>query len=356
MAENSAKRSRILVMIAALISLVALTVVAFTVPIPYGSLRPGPAFNTLGEFEKSPMIEFGSGVTTYPTSGSLFFTTVSVTRADANMSLLEAIAIYLEPNSRLVPIEVLYPESQTQEQADQMGAAQLDQSKSDAEVAGVRAAGYVVDEWTEVYNVLDDSPAVGIIEPGDRVTKINNVPTKTPNEVVTLIRQLTVGEPVDVTTMRDGIEQTNTFITYATKEEPDIPRVGIGLMSGYDVPIEVDNNVGHTIGGPSAGMMFALAIYDKLTPGALTGGKAIAGTGTIASDGTVGPVGGLEQKMAGAAGQGAKIFLSPAQNCAEALQADNDDLILVKVTKLSDAIEAIKAFASGKTAGLPSCE
>ena len=103
--------------------------------------------------------------------------------------------------------------------------------------------------------------------------------------------------------------------------------------------------------------MFALAIYDTITPGELTGGRYIAGTGTITSDGTVGEIGGIQQKIAGAVGQGAEVFLVPAGDCAEAAQsAEADSVQLVKISTLDDAVKALEAIDAGDPSSvLPSC-
>ena len=127
------------------------------------------------------------------------------------------------------------------------------------------------------------------------------------------------------------------------------------LRSRFDFPIKITNNVGQQVGGPSAGAMFALAIYDRLTPGSLTGGRVVAGTGEIAPDGTVGPIGGIRQKIAGAADDGAKVFLVPAANCAEAADGDDHGMRLVEVSKLDDAIGSLEKLAKDPQASVPQC-
>ncbi len=134
-----------------------------------------------------------------------------------------------------------------------------------------------------------------------------------------------------------------------------MPRIGVGLRSRFDFPIEITNNVGEEVGGPSAGSMFALAIYDRLTPGALTGGLDVAGTGEVSSDGTFGPIGGIRQKMAGAAQDGAEIFLVPTANCADALEGDDRGMRLVKVSTLTAAIDSLEALAKNRKASVPTC-
>ena len=131
-------------MLVAALSLIALTCVALLVPVPYVMMRPGPAFDTLGEFEGKPMFTFDKSVKTYPTDGSLDFTTVSVTRADRNVSLGEAIRAYFGSDNAVVPKSLIYPDDETAEQSTKEGAAQLDSSKDSSRVAALRAAGYTV--------------------------------------------------------------------------------------------------------------------------------------------------------------------------------------------------------------------
>jgi PDZ domain-containing protein len=132
------------------------------------------------------------------------------------------------------------------------------------------------------------------------------------------------------------------------------PVVGVLMQGSYKFPFDVDINVGD-VGGPSAGLMFSLGILDKLTPGEITGGKRIAGTGTIDSAGQVGPIGGIAQKMVGARDSGATVFLTPADNCAEAVKAVPEGLRLVKADTLHDAVLALDALRTGKGA-VPACD
>ncbi|MGH3670280.1 MAG: S16 family serine protease, partial [Pseudonocardiaceae bacterium] len=102
------------------------------------------------------------------------------------------------------------------------------------------------------------------------------------------------------------------------------------------------------VGGPSAGLMFALAIVDKLTPGALAGNIFVAGTGTIVPAGQVGSIGGIPLKMISAREAGATVFLVPAGNCAEAVQHVPAGLRLVRVNTLTDAVHALDQLRGGQ--------
>jgi PDZ domain-containing protein len=342
-------------MVVATISLIVLTCVAYLVPMPYVTMRPGPAFDTLGEFDSQPMFTFGDDVKTYPTTGSLDFTTVSVTRADSQVSLVDAVRAYLNSDVAVVPKSLVYPDDETAEQSTQQSAAQLDGSKDSSRVAALRAAGYTVTGRPEVAGVVEDGAAAGKLKAGDVIVEIDGTAVATSEAAVQAIAAKTPGDAVTVTIERDSKQRSIDLVTRPDADDPSVPRIGITLGTAYDYPIEINNNVGREIGGPSAGTMFALAIYDKLTPGELTGGKKIAGTGEITAEGVVGPIGGVRQKMAGADAAGASIFLVPAANCAEAADGDDHGLTLVKVTKLDDAISSLETLAADSKAEVPTC-
>ena len=337
------------------VALVALTCVAFLVPVPYVTMRPGPAFDTLGEIGGEPMFTFGDDVKTYPTSGTLDFTTVSVGRSGTPLSLGEAVAAFFTDDVAVVPHDFVYPDDESDADSRSEGAAQLSGSKDSSRVAALRAAGYTVDGSPEVVDVPKDGAAAGLLEKGDLVDAVDGTRTATTTAVVEAVGKIEPGDRVRLDVVRDGDERTVEVTTRADPADPDVPRVGIVLGTEWDFPVDIENNVGDQVGGPSAGTMFALAIYDRLTPGELTGGRTVAGTGEITPEGRVGPIGGIRQKMAGAAADGASVFLVPAENCAEAADGDDHGMRLVKVTTLEDAIDSLEALAKDPDATVPQC-
>ncbi len=342
-------------MLVAVLSLIALTCVALLVPVPYVMMRPGPAYDTLGDFEGKPMFTFDKGVKVYPTDGTLDFTTVSVTRADRNVSLGDAVVAYFGSDNAVVPKSLIYPGEETAEQSSQQGAAQLDSSKDSSRVAALRAAGYTITGTPEIVEVAKDGAAAGKLKAGDLVTGVDGAKVDTAEALVKAVSTHKPGDVVKVSITRKGTAQDVDVTTKPATDDPKVPRIGVTLGTKYNYPFTINNNVGRTIGGPSAGTMFALAIYDKLTPGSLTGGVKIAGTGEMSPDGTVGPIGGVRQKMAGASHHKAKIFLVPAANCAEAADGDDFGLKLVKITKLEDAIDSLEALSKDADAKVPTC-
>ncbi len=355
MSDASTLSRRYTTTLVAALSLIALSCVAVLMPVPYVMMRPGPAFDTLGDFEGKPMFTFDKGVKIYPTTGSLDFTTVSVTRADRNVSLGEAVKAYFGSDNAVVPKSLIYPDDETAKQSTQQGAAQLDSSKDSSRVAALRAAGYPVPGVAQIASIAKGGAAEGKLKTGDLVTGLDGAKIATPEELVKAVATHKPGDVVTLSITRKGKSQDVAITSKPSPDDPKLPRIGVSLSTKYTYPFKIDNNVGRSIGGPSAGTMFALAIYDKLTPGALTGGAKVAGTGEMAPDGTVGPIGGVRQKMAGASRHKAKIFLVPAANCAEAADGDNFGLKLVKITKLADAISSLEALAKDPRAKVPSC-
>jgi PDZ domain-containing protein len=318
-------------------------------PVPFVSFSPGPVKNTLGEAKGKPVIEI-SGHETFPTTGQLDLTTVSVTSPDRELTLPQAMRNWLDPHHDLFPRDIIYPPEQSADEVEQQNTAEMTGSQDSAVAAALQEAG--VPFKPKVSTVSAKSPADGKLKPGDIVLKIDGTtPTQVP-QVGELVRKHKVGQDVSFLISRGGKEQTVVLKTAATPGDKTRPMVGITI--GVESPVKVTVNLGQDIGGPSAGTAFALAIYDKLTAGDLLAGKHIAGTGTIDALGQVGAIGGIQQKIAGAKNDGATVFLVPGPNCEAALHADVDGIRLVKITTLHEAIGALKALASG-TGDVPAC-
>ena len=334
-----------------------LVCVAFLLPVPYVTMEPGPTVDTLGETDGKPLIDFGPGVRTYDTAGSLALTTVSVTRPDAKVGLAQAFQAWFDDETAIVPRDLIYPPEQSATQAEQETQAQMSGSQVTSEVAGLTEAGYEVPSYVEVSTVVTDGPAEGKLQAGDRILAVDGEPVSTPDEAVKAITDREPGDTVQLGIRRDGSTRTVEITTIADPADEQTPRIGIGVAVGYDFPVDVVYNVSPRIGGPSAGTMFALAIYDKLTPGPLTGGAFVAGTGEIDADGTVRPIGGIQQKIAAAHDDGATVYLVPAANCDEAVGADldPDDIRLLRIGSLHEAVTSLEALDDDPDAAVPMC-
>lgn len=322
------------------------------VHVPYAILKPGPVTNTLGNGPGGKPLITVEGKGTYPTSGALDFTTVSVSGGPNNpVNVWEWISGHFDQTSSVVPEDLLFPKGVTSTQVDQESAAEMADSQQEAIAVALRGLGQTVPEVVTVKELSKDSPASGVLRAGDVLVSIDGTAVSTPDEVRAAVRAHKSGDSAVFNVRRDGKEQV---VTVKTADSQGHTVVGIFLKASFDFPIKVGINAGH-VGGPSAGMMFSLAVYDKLTPGALTGGVTIAGTGTIDSVGTVGPIGGIQQKLAGARRGGATWFLAPAGNCDEVVGHIPDGLQVVKVATFTQARDAVEAIAAKQTASLPHC-
>ncbi|GGQ88707.1 YlbL family protein [Streptomyces pilosus] len=354
-------------MLASTLMLIALLCAGVFIPVPYAEMSPGPTVNTLGEHDGEPVLNI-EGRKTYPADGHLNMTTVRVTGADYRMNLVEAVYGWLAHDSKVVPHDTLYPDGKTEEEATQENAEEFSQSQESAKVAALKALDVPVDSWVIVATVVKGSPAEGRLHAGDVIKEVDGTAVKEPADVAELVTEHKPGEDA-VFTIVPAKEQAaaekekrapatteKVTVTTATSDDAGDKRAIVGISAGTDhtFPFSIDIKLAD-VGGPSAGLMFALGIYDKLTPGDLTGGTFVAGTGTIDDDGKVGPIGGIEMKTVGARDKGAEYFLTPADNCASAARDIPEGLTLVKVGTIDDALGALEDIRSGDTAGLPTC-
>ncbi len=343
---------RTLAGILALPLVVALWVVAVVAPLPYVVYSPGITLDVLGESPDGEIVQIADEET-YRTDGQLMLTAVYVTRPASKVNIFEVMGAWFDRDKAVVPYDAVYTPDQTREDVNIQGAVAMASSQDVATAVALEALGRDVRPAIEIYQVRDGFPAQGKLEVGDVLVRVAGTAITTPEDVVTAVRAVPDGDPVVFDVRRDGEELS---VEVSPRDVDGTPMIGITPGAGYDFPFEVDLNVDPNIGGSSAGLVFALAIYDTLTPGSLTGGKAVAGTGTMAADGTVGPIGGIAQKIASSRDDDAEIFLVPAANCSEALGARNADMRLVKATTFDDALASIKTWVDDPDAELPSCE
>ncbi|MET9802346.1 PDZ domain-containing protein [Streptomyces sp. NPDC006368] len=352
-------------MLASTLILIALLCAGVFIKVPYAEMSPGPTVNTLGDSGGEPVLQV-SGHETYPASGHLNMTTVRVTGADYRMNLVEAVYGWLAHDSVVVPHETLYPDGKTEEQSTQENAEEFSQSQESAKVAALGELGIPVASRVVVSSVQKDSPAESTLHAGDVIKAVDGTPVKEPQDVAKLVTRHKPGEDVVFTIVpakaaataeKARREPTTTEqVTVTTKKSPEGDRAIVGIQAGTDhtFPFSIDIKLAD-VGGPSAGLMFSLGILDKLTPGDLTGGRFVAGTGTIDDKGRVGPIGGIDMKLVGARDAGARYFLTPADNCAAAASDTPEGLTLIKVDSIDDAVKALEKVGKGDTSGLPSC-
>ncbi len=347
---------RTLASIVACVLLVLLFGAAAFLPVPYVTMSPGPTINVLGEHNGHEIVEV-SGHKTYPAGGQLRMVTVSVTSPGRQISLAEAMEAWFDPTRAVLPRDVIYPPKQSVQQVQQQGSVEMTSSQDTAVAAALKQLDYHFGKVTEVLAVTKGAPAQGELEVGDKILSVNGVQITGPRSVAKAVQKSGVGGSASFVVRRGGKTLTRKVTTKASESNPHDAVVGVVVGAGYSFPFHVSVDINKNIGGPSAGLMFSLAIYDTLTPGSLTGGAKVAGTGTITENGTVGPIGGIQQKIVAAADAGATMFFVPPGNCKEALGADvsNNEIELVKAGTMKSALHSLRAYAKNRHAQLPHC-
>jgi PDZ domain-containing protein len=190
------------------------------------------------------------------------------------------------------------------------------------------------------------------LKPGDAIDAVNRTPVANVEQFTALLKNTKPGQVVTIDYRRKNEPPGVVDITLGTNKDRDYGFLGVGVLDAPWAPFAVNFNLAN-IGGPSAGLMFSLALVDKLTTGDLAGSTFVAGTGTISSEGKVGPIGGITHKMTAARAAGATVFLVPAKNCYEAVSDIPTGLKLMKVDTIGSAVDALHAMTSG--APTPSC-
>lgn len=342
------------------ISMVILLIITF-LPTSYVIQRPGPVYNTLGTATTSdgtevPLISV-EGAETFETAGALDLLTVQVVgNRERTPSWLELAIAWFDPSRAVLPIDEIYPDGETTEQRNEQSTALMVDSQKEATAAALTELGYDVAPKLTVYAIVDDSAAVGVLEEGDVILSANGEDVSDAAALREIVNA-GGGDPVSLVIERDGEEQTVSITPQETEVDGETTLlIGVQLLHDYEFPIDVTIQLDN-VGGPSAGMMFALGIMDVLTPGELNGGEMIAGTGTISGDGTVGAIGGIQQKLYGAEDAGAEWFLAPASNCDEVVGHVPSGLQVFAVETLDDALEVLEAIRDdGDLDALTTCD
>jgi len=329
---------------------VAAIVAAVLFPVPYVILTPGPTLNTLGKDSAGQPLISITGRQTYPAGGHLNLVTISYQGGPgSNLNIFQALRAWLNPSEAVVPESELFPPGQTAEQTQTQDTEQMASSQEMATAAALTELHIKYQTTVEVLSTVAGYPASKVLKPGDVVESVDGQPVTGASSLSSVINEHPAGTTLRLQVLRKG--QTLT-IPIASKSSGGSAVIGVQVQEQYKFPFNVRITVGD-IGGPSAGMMFALGIVDMLTPMNLTGGKFIAGTGEITTSGQVQPIGGIQQKMVGARNAGATVFLTPSGNCADTKGAVPAGLKVVKVSTLSQAVSDLEALKAGKP--VPPC-
>lgn len=329
-------------------------------PSAYVIQQPGPVFNTLGttttaDGEEVPLITVPDEKDS-TTTGQLDLLTVQVSgNRERTPSWFELALAWFDRSRAVVPIDRIFPAGQTTEQRNTENAALMSDSQLEASAAALRELGYDVPGEIAVGTVDDAGAAADALQVGDVVTSVDGVAAANVDAVRGAV-QAAAGAPVTVGYTRDDVPATVTVTPKQTEVDGQEQwLLGIGLQESFDLPVDVKIQL-NDVGGPSAGMMFALGIIDKMSEGDLTGGQHIAGTGTIDADGNVGPIGGIRQKLYGARDAGATVFLAPESNCNEVVGHVPDGIRVFSTSTLAQSMTVLQTIREGGDLdALPTC-
>jgi PDZ domain-containing protein len=341
---------RALTLLVAGIAVVIAAAMAAVLPVPYVILSPGPTLNTLGTGPGGqPLIDI-KGHPVNRTVGNLNMVTVDFQGGPGDeINIFTALRAWLDPHDAVVPQQEVFGTSGSAQQVQQQDVEQMANSQQVATAAALCQLGIRFQTVDTIVATEKGMPAAGVLSKGEVITAVNGQPVGCRADPSTLLRRVRAGTTVELT-IRRGSQLRR--IRIRTTQFQGYPVIGVQIVESFVFPFAVKINIGN-IGGPSAGLMFALGIIDKLGPVNLTGGRFIAGTGEIEPNGTVQPIGGIQQKMVGARSKGATVFLTPAANCQDAAGAVPAGMRLIKVSTLAGAVSALEALKAGRPT--PAC-
>ncbi len=331
---------------------VIILVMAF-LPVPYIKFAPGPMYSTTGAVDGVELITI-TDTMTYPTTGELDMTTVSERGGPfGGLTLPEAFVGWVDPDQAVAPVGLFYPAETSADDAREENTADFVSSQSAAIGASLGYLDIPVTSRVSVAQVLPSGPSAGKLQIGDIIRAVDGTAISVPTELPPLVQARPPGSTAQFAITRDGVDQTADVVLGASPRDPAQGYAGIAGGTEVVGPFPITFGL-EDVGGPSAGLMFSLGIIDKLTPEELSGGKLVAGTGTITPTGEVGPIGGLPQKLFAARDKGTDLFLAPAGNCDDVLASAPEELDVVKVENLAGAMDTLTRWRAGE-ADLPRC-
>jgi PDZ domain-containing protein len=325
---------------------------AIFVPLPYVTYRPGPTVDILAEADGEETVQV-TGHKAYYDDGELRMTTVFVSSPEERVGLTELLRAYFDPDKAVWPRSAVYAPDETDESSDRESAGAMVSSQDTAVAAALTELGEEITPIVDIVDITPGMPADGKLEVRDVLVSVGGTTITSTQDVIDSIDGSPEGEPVAFV-VRRGKKEVTVQVTPRTVDGDY--RVGFTPGVGFDFPFRVSVNIPDRIGGPSAGLMMSLAIFDTLTPGSLTDGADIAGSGTITPSGKVGPIGGIQQKIAAARDAGAELFFVPADNCDSIGGVDTGDMRLARATTMHRAVETLADWVADHDAPLPTCE
>jgi PDZ domain-containing protein len=336
------KRAHRWPVVAAVLAIVAagLLMAGWSVRLPFYAFSPGPVGNAVAA------VEVGE-VSTYQLEEELLLLTVS----SQEVNPLEALIAGFDPTVDLVRREAVRSPDESDEDFVARNQANMDISKDTAITLALTRLGYEVvtrSDGVLVIEVVPDLPVADVLAANDVITALQGEPIELPEEIGHVLSGLQPGDNVQVELRRGGLTMSVSVELAASDDDPGRPIIGISaapLNPRFEYPFRIDIDAG-LIGGPSAGMMYTLAVLEVLAPESLVAGHIVAGTGTIDADGNVGAIGGIRQKVVAAEAAGAELMLVPALNYDEALTAPRNGMELIPVATLDEALTALAAFSA----------
>ncbi len=332
---NVKRRTMTLVVGATPILALAAALSSPALSVPFAAEGPGPLFDVLGDIDGEEAVSVTGGDPD-PSEGKLEMTTVAVAH---RLSLAQVMGMWASPEKRVVPIEAVFPPGVSQDEVKERNALMFTDSEANATASALRELGLPIE--VTVALVTEEGAAAGVLEEGDVLRAIDGEPVDRPETLQSTVAAHAPGDSVALDVVRDDEPMTLDVELGEHPDDSDRAFLGIGMAAQPAGDVDVEYNVSG-VGGPSAGLMLSLGVVDKLSPGDLTQGRHIAGTGTIDGVGVVGPIGGITHKIAAARDAGADMFLVPRDNCSEALTAEAGDMKLVSVGDLDAAIDALE--------------
>ena len=308
------------------------------------AVQPGPIKDTLG------LITVTGAEAFPPPDGSLQLTTVAV---QDDLGLTGWLTARTTPSVEVVPREQIYPPGFDRDEVAELNAAAMRDSQLVATIVALESLGYELHPQGALVVAIQADAVTDELELDDVIVAVDGAPVRESTEVVDAVRARSVGDPVALLVRGADGDRTVELVLGRNPEDPEVPYIGVLLTTDLDLPIDIEVDAG-AIGGPSAGMIFALSLLELLEPEDLIDGRSIAGTGTLARDGTIGGVGGVPQKVAGASAptdgsEPAEVFLVPRDNLDEARDAAvATDILLVPVGTLDEALGALEALRDGR--------
>jgi PDZ domain-containing protein len=334
------RRRRWVLLVAVVLLFISTIVGAALIEVPYVTLRPG----SVRPVTERVTVE---GSPSFPPERSIAFTTVGVGSA----TMLEALAGWLDDDVDVRPADRVRG-GRSEAENRRYNAQLMDTSKVIAIAVALERLGEDVDITTDgaiVRGAAEGSPADGVLHDGDVILAVDGQAVDEPGEVGELLQPGGPGARHTLSVERPGAADSPLEIelaTVAADDDPERAIIGVALedrITDFESSIDVDIDSGD-VGGPSAGLAFTLAVLDVLTPGELTGGHRVAVTGTMDIDGNVGPVGGGAQKAIAVRNQGYEVFLVPSDELEEVQEAVGDDVRVIAVDTLDEALDALKSL------------